>query len=684
MTYAGEAWERPQGMSDLEYQKGKAMENAHIAQGRADAKLNQQMGRIEAQRSSALQSAAINNDKLMKYLPAQLKAMGMSNLGVAQSSYVRAANDYASQRGAINQQFNDAASAAWDAYADGQAQRDIQLNQSMTKLERYYGEKEEQKAKEAEATAKADQKAADDTFLARIQSVEWNSPEELEAFISDAEAKGSVSEDAIAWARYLQTDYTGDFAKAEEDESRAANLTALTDEIKTAAANGYTEEMMMEIARKYEGKVDPIQYESIVSQIKSHTYGAKNKEIAKNDTDFLTNVRADIWNSPQELEDYIAKAEASGNISAKAIEDAKLVLNKLTGDFTGAEEERTAAEADNAKTELANSLLSRVMGGIKAGYSREQLEGILTGHSAADVGDLAWAEMQELINQAAFMSEEEKAARATEIANENIDFYISNGLYEDDTLDEFVAWMEQNAADADDEVWNRGMDMYRQNAKDQLKAEAERIKAEEDAATAEAMTTADSMINEIIQTFDGKPDDLDAALEKYMDSASELGREYAEYFRNMYRIGYEEAQEEQSKTETDEMVLEGRQVIAKDGETFIIKGEAVDPYEMYEDDFLEAISEFGAISPYDSKFENGDTIYVGRQGKAYTFYEGNWYPSEKLEGNTATSTATSASAGTISGISAGTSAGTSAGSSKWGVMTGNASNPREHKYTGGK
>ena len=270
----------------------------------------------------------------------------------------------------------------------------------------------------------------------------------------------------------------------------------------------------------------------------------------------------------------------------------------------------------------------------------------------------------------------QKAARATEIANENIDFYISNGLYEDDTLEEFVAWMEQNAADADDEVWNRGMDMYRQNAKDQLEAEAERIKAEEDAAAAKAMTTADSMINEIIQTFDGKPDDLDAALEEYMDSASELGREFAEYFRNMYRIGYEEAKEEQSKAETDEKVLEGRQAIEKGGETFVITGEAVDPYEMYEDDFLEAISEFGAISPYDSKFENGDTIYVGRKGKAYTFYEGNWYPSEKLQGNTAASTTTSSSTGT--------STGTSAGSSKWGVMTGNASNPREHKYTGGK
>ena len=292
-----------------------------------------------------------------------------------------------------------------------------------------------------------------------------------------------------------------------------------------------------------------------------------------------------------------------------------------------AEEERTAAEADNAKTELANSLLSRVMGGIKAGYSREQLEGILTGHSAADVGDLAWAEMQELINQAAFMSEEEKEARATEIANENVDFYISNGLYEDDAPEEFFLWMEQNAADADDEVWNRGMDMYRQNAKDQLKAEADRIKAEEDAAAAKAMTNADSMINEIIQTFDGKPDDLDAALEKYMDSASELGREYAEYFRNMYRIGYEEAKEEQSKTETDAKVLEGKQPLNYNGEMYYITGDSVGYDITKRDTFISDIRALGFSTPYDASIKDGTTV-ISRL-KYYTYYNGEWYPSKK-------------------------------------------------------
>lgn len=575
MSYAGEAWERPEGMSDLEYQKGKALENDHIAQGRADAKLNQQMGRIEAQRSSALQSAAINNDKLMKYLPAQLKAMGMSNLGVSQSSYIRAANDYATQRGAINQQFNDAASAAWDAYADAQAQRDIQLNQSLTDLERYYGEKEEQKAKEAEASAKADQKTADDTFLARIQSVEWNSPEELEAFISDAEAKGIVSEDAIAWARYLQTDYTGDFAKAEEQRTTAeaektkAQVTASVKSMVNNALNaGRTKESIMAEISAYQGQIDPVVWAEIVSAI----------------------------NSGEHL--------------------------RLT-----AEEERTAAEEDNAKTELANSLLSRVMGGIKAGYSREQLEGILTGHSAADVGDLAWAEMQELINQAAFMSEEEKAARATEIANENVDFYISNGLYEDDAPEEFFLWMEQNAADADDEVWNRGMDMYRQNAKDQLKAEADRIKAEEKEAAATARTNADAMINQIIQTFDGKPDDLDAELEKYMDTASELGREYGEYWSAMYRMGYEEAEADQSKAETDAKVLEGQKPLNYGGEMYYITGDAIGYDITKRSTFINDIRKLGFSTPYDASIKNGTTVQS--RMKYYTYYNGLWYPSEK-------------------------------------------------------
>lgn len=643
-------------MSDLVYQKGKAMENAHIAQGRADAKLNQQMGRIEAQRSSALQSAAINNDKLMKYLPAQLKAMGMSNLGVAQSSYVRAANDYASQRGAINQQFNDAASAAWDAYADGQAQRDIQLNQSMTELERYYGEKEEQKAKEAEATAKVDQKAADDTFLARIQSVEWNSPEELEAFISDAEAKGSVSEDAIAWARYLQTDYTGDFAKAEEDESRAANLKALTDEITTAAANGYTEEMMMEIARKYEGKVDPIQYESILSQIKSHTYGAKNKEIAKNDSDFLTNVRDDIWNSPQELEDYIAKAEASGNISAKAIEDAKLVLNDLTGDFTRAEAEATRKRYES---ELGNV----VKDGIATNMSPDEIRN-LTAKYYGQVDEITWKGFMDdiAIYEAAWndyqqkqQTEEQKAITAEADAKakfiiDNISRMTQTQARSEidaikDQLSPAMAWMVEMA-----------MNMY---ATEVEVGKIEKEEAAAEKAAADATKNSDAQISDIFsfenyEDYNGTPDDLWEDLSPYLDTASQTVKEAAERKYKDFERWYEEQAEftEQDELavqqmETDSKVLEGRTPVEYNAHKWRITGDAITPADAYDDDFVEALEDIlivtptpganspGAASysrgqiktPYDEKLRNGMTVTVRK--KTYTFYNGEWYPSEE-------------------------------------------------------
>lgn len=580
-------------MSDLEYQRGRAMENAHIAQGRADAKLNQQMGRIEAQRSSALQSAAINNDKLMKYLPAQLKAMGMSNLGVAQSSYVRAANDYASQRGAINQQFNDAASAAWDAYADGQAQRDIQLNQSMSELEKYYGEKEE-------ATAKADQKAADDTFLARIQSVEWNSPEELEAFISDAEAKGIVSEDAIAWARYLQTDYTGDFTRAEE---------------------------------------------------------------ARNDTEFLNNVRADIWNSPQELEEYIAKAEASGNISAKAIEDAKLVLNNLTEDFTRAEEERTAAEAEATRKRYESELGDVVRNGITSNMSPDEIRNLMAKYYG-QVDEITWKGFMDDIaiyeaawnnNQQKQQTEEQRAITAE--ADAKAQFIIDNiGRMTQtqarseidaikDQLSPAMAWMVEMA-----------MNMHA------TEVEAGRIEEKEEAeekAAADVTKNSDAQISDIFsfenyEDYNGTPDDLWEDLSPYLDTASPTVKEAAERRYRDFERWYEEQAEfaEQDELavqqmETDSKVLEGRIPVEYNTQRWIITGEAMDPKSVNaDDDFKEALDDIMIVTPvpgsthgsasysrgqiktpYDEKLQNGMTVTVRK--KTYTFYNGEWYPSEK-------------------------------------------------------
>ena len=241
--YAGGGVVRTEGMSDKDYYTGLALHNDYIAQGRANAQLQGQLARLDAQRSSAQQSAAIANEKLMKYLPQQLKAAGMGNLGVSQSAYIRQANNYATQRAAIDQSFNTAQVDLVRAHADAQAQRDIARNNDLMELERYYSDKEE-----------SDAKAADEQFLSLVQSDVWNSPEELRAAI-DA-YKGKVSEDALGLAEYIYTGYAGDHAERAE-ASKQADTEAQGKHLLEMIQSGYFDDpvALAEYIGRFQGKV---------------------------------------------------------------------------------------------------------------------------------------------------------------------------------------------------------------------------------------------------------------------------------------------------------------------------------------------------------------------------------------------------------------------------------------------
>ena len=236
---------RTEGMSDKDYQTGLLLHNDYIAQQRADEKLHSGMARLDAQRSSAQQSAAIANEKLMKYLPEQLKAAGMGNLGVSQSAFIRQANNYATQRAAIDQSFNDAQGDLLGAYADAQAQREIARNEGISELERYYSDK-----------AEADAKAADEQFLSLVQSGIWNSPEELRAAIDDARAAGKVSEDALSMAEYFYTGYEGDHAERAE-ASKREDTEAQGKHLLEMIQSGYFDDpvALAEYIGRFQGKV---------------------------------------------------------------------------------------------------------------------------------------------------------------------------------------------------------------------------------------------------------------------------------------------------------------------------------------------------------------------------------------------------------------------------------------------
>lgn len=63
------------------------------------------------------QNASIIFDKLKKYLPMQIKAQGLSGLGVSESSLLDAYNNYSTDLGAIENDFQDRKSSLEEAYA---------------------------------------------------------------------------------------------------------------------------------------------------------------------------------------------------------------------------------------------------------------------------------------------------------------------------------------------------------------------------------------------------------------------------------------------------------------------------------------------------------------------------------------------------------------------------------------
>ena len=744
-------------MSDLDYYTGKALENDYIAQQRANANLNQQLGRLEQQRSSALQGAAINNEKLMKYLPQQLKAAGMSNLGVAQSSYIRQANNYASERGAINQSFNNAMGDVMSAYADAQAQRDIARNNAITDLEKYYGEKADATAKEEKtklensvknmvnngiagkltkeeilaevsgyqnmldpvvwdeimsainsgehlrlegekdeaeedsekATAKADsailsstfenmtqeqfdawlaqfpnasqeaialakekyrlvqngeltaeQEKKDNEFLS-LMGQEYATAEEMQAAF-DREKEG-VSDYAVKLAQTWLNKFKADEGTAATDKADSSML----DHINVGSLKGKTQEEFDEwLAQFPNASQEMISLaKEIYKQVSSEELTAEQE---KKDNEFLSLMGAEYATAEEMQAAFDREKEG---VSDYAVKLAQTWLNKK-----GSDEEKLNATA------LAGSLEMRVYDGIASGYSKEQLQALIDPYKG-QIDQRVWDDLQEMINADEAMDAATLEAKRKEIANDNIDFYITNGLYKNDSHDEIMAWMEENAADADDHVFKRALAVYEDHVENM-------IEEEDKQAGDEKRTNADAMISEIIGSFTGTPDELANELAPYMDNASELAKEYAEYYQRIYRTDYEEVEE----IEKDTRVLDGTDTLEYNGETWRITGEETPNSTAYGEKFRAALfNETGISDPYSNEINNGTTIKVNKQN--FTYYNGKWYPSSNVA--TVGENKTSTSAGN-------TSTGSSTGNTKWNVMTGNASNPRENNYTGGR
>ncbi len=116
-TNADPGWSRPEGMTDVDYEIGVKLYQAYLSNklledmyGSQTEELQDQyddsIAALDTSKNTSLQQADVLRQRVEKYLPAQLKAQGLGGLGIGQQMQLDAYNDYISNIGKINSEYN--------------------------------------------------------------------------------------------------------------------------------------------------------------------------------------------------------------------------------------------------------------------------------------------------------------------------------------------------------------------------------------------------------------------------------------------------------------------------------------------------------------------------------------------------------------------------------------------------
>ncbi len=114
ITRADNAKKRAEERANSDYTRAKSMLSSNYGNTKEE---------LARQRSIAEQTANINYNKLLKYLPEQLKAQGLYGVGKSSGTYLRAANDHGNRISDI-----------LSKYASGMGEAENAYNQNLTSL----------------------------------------------------------------------------------------------------------------------------------------------------------------------------------------------------------------------------------------------------------------------------------------------------------------------------------------------------------------------------------------------------------------------------------------------------------------------------------------------------------------------------------------------------------------------
>lgn len=128
---------KPEGMSDKDYELNMNRVNALSQQGLLDQNLQNQQTAIKSAQTTAQQSASVSQEKLLKYIGQNQMASGVA-AGQRGSDYINANNAYVQNRGAIANTSAQAQSDLLNSYASQKLQNEQnEFNRQTSILDKY-------------------------------------------------------------------------------------------------------------------------------------------------------------------------------------------------------------------------------------------------------------------------------------------------------------------------------------------------------------------------------------------------------------------------------------------------------------------------------------------------------------------------------------------------------------------
>ena len=210
-----------------------------------------QLKRLETAKSQSEQTANINYQKLLKYLPERLRAQGLSGLGTSQGAYIRATNDLNNRFVDIMGKYTEGKTAADNEYSTGltsiedtrdqgiQAAEDRKAGELQSIADRYL-------TAETAANSRYDTKVAmldnykfteDENEKIRLDNEKSRQKQEAENLLNPLNAYFKTSSDLDTWykanadkygndtyIKQLYDTYRSDLAEAEEEDAISNKL----------------------------------------------------------------------------------------------------------------------------------------------------------------------------------------------------------------------------------------------------------------------------------------------------------------------------------------------------------------------------------------------------------------------------------------------------------------------------